>query len=90
MCICQCFDVSKSELDEAIRDGHDSIEKLSEHLQVGSHCGGCIDRIEGILEKKKNRRFLWASKSMSISAGKTRIYTGDFIPITMQSSSTAD
>ncbi|MFZ2406383.1 MAG: (2Fe-2S)-binding protein [Methylobacter sp.] len=59
MCICLCFDVSKSELKKAIRDGHDSIEKLSEHIQVGSHCGGCIGRIEEILEKKKNRGFLW-------------------------------
>ncbi|MDP1771465.1 MAG: (2Fe-2S)-binding protein [Methylobacter sp.] len=44
MCICLCFDVSKSELKQAIRDDHDSIEKLSDHIQVGSHCGGCIGR----------------------------------------------
>ena len=59
MCICLCFDVSKAELKKAIRDGHDSIEKLSEHIQIGSHCGGCIGRVEEILEKKKNRSFLW-------------------------------
>jgi len=58
MCICLCFDVSKSELKKAIREGHDSIEKLSEHIQVGSHCGGCIGHVEEILEKK-NRSFLW-------------------------------
>lgn len=52
MYICLCFDVSKAELKKAIRAGHDSIEKLSEHLQVGNHCGGCIGRIEEILEKK--------------------------------------
>jgi bacterioferritin-associated ferredoxin len=53
MCICLCFDVSEAEVKKAIRDGYDSIEKLSEHIQVGSHCGGCIERIEEILEKKK-------------------------------------
>ncbi len=46
MCICQCFDVSNSELKQAIKNGHDSIEKLSEHIQVGSHCGGCVERVE--------------------------------------------
>ncbi len=51
MYICLCFDVSKVELKKAIRAGHDSIEKLSEHLQVGNHCGGCVGRIEEILEK---------------------------------------
>ncbi|HEY8157224.1 MAG TPA: (2Fe-2S)-binding protein [Methylobacter sp.] len=34
MCICLCFDVSKSEVKKAIRDGYDSIEKLSEHMQT--------------------------------------------------------
>lgn len=52
MCICLCFGVSKSELKQAIRDGHDSVEKLSVHIQVGSHCGDGIGQIEKILEKK--------------------------------------
>jgi nitrite reductase (NADH) large subunit len=64
MCICLCFDVSKVEIKKAIRDGHDSIEKLSEHIQVGSHCGGCISRVEEILEKKKDRSFLRAWRTM--------------------------
>ncbi|PPK73472.1 BFD-like [2Fe-2S] binding protein [Methylobacter tundripaludum] len=64
MCICLCFDVSKSEIKKAIRDGYDSIEKLSEQLQVGSHCGGCIGRIEEILEKQKNRSFLWSLRTL--------------------------
>ncbi|MCK9397736.1 MAG: (2Fe-2S)-binding protein [Methylobacter sp.] len=64
MCICLCFDVSKAEVKKAIREGHDSIEKLSESIRVGSHCGGCIGRIEAILEKKKKRSFLrvWETK----------------------------
>lgn len=59
MRICLCFDISKSELKKAIRDGHDSIDKLSEHIQVGSHCGGCVEHVEEILDKTKSRRFLW-------------------------------
>lgn len=60
MCICQCFDISKSELKQAIKEGYDSIEKLSEHIQVGSHCGGCIERVEKILDKTKNHCLLWS------------------------------
>ncbi|MFU8789165.1 MAG: (2Fe-2S)-binding protein [Methylobacter sp.] len=60
MCICLCFDVTKSEIKQAIRDGYDSLEGLAEHIQVGSHCGGCIGRIEEILEKKKTGGFIGA------------------------------
>lgn len=59
MRICLCFDISKSEVKKAIKEGHDSIEKLSDYLQVGSHCGGCIGHVEEILEKKKDGSFLW-------------------------------
>jgi bacterioferritin-associated ferredoxin len=55
MIICLCYDISKSDIKKAIRDGHDSIEKLSEHLQVGDHCGGCLASAEEILEKQKSR-----------------------------------
>jgi bacterioferritin-associated ferredoxin len=44
MCICLCFGVSKSELKKAIRADHDSIENLSEHIQISRHCGDCIGR----------------------------------------------
>jgi len=64
MCICLCFDVSKAEIKKSIRDGYDSIEKLSEHIQVGSHCGGCIGRVEEILEKKKTGSFFWPLKTL--------------------------
>ncbi len=64
MCICLCFDVSKPEIKKSIRDGYDSIEKLSEHIQVGSHCGGCIGRIEEMLEKKKSGSFFQALQSL--------------------------
>jgi nitrite reductase (NADH) large subunit len=57
MCLCLCFDVSKSEIKKSIREGCDSMEKLSEHLKVGSHCGGCVGQIEEILEKKKSGHF---------------------------------
>jgi bacterioferritin-associated ferredoxin len=55
MIICLCYDISKSDIKKAIRDGHDSIEKLSEHLQIGGHCGGCLAYAEEILEKQKSR-----------------------------------
>jgi len=60
MCICLCFDVTKSEIKKSIKEGCDSIEKLSERLNVGSHCGGCIGPIEEILEKKKTGSFFWS------------------------------
>ena len=55
---CLCFDVSRSDVKRAIREGHDSMEKLAEHLQVGEHCGGCTGCVEEILEKSKNGIFV--------------------------------
>lgn len=52
MCVCLCFDVTKKEIKKAIRDGHNSVDKLTDHLQVGSRCGGCLGHIEDMLEKK--------------------------------------
>jgi bacterioferritin-associated ferredoxin len=64
MYICLCSDISKAEVKKAIREGHDSIEKLSKHLQIGSHCGGCIGCVEEILEKRKDRSFLSLLKTL--------------------------
>lgn len=64
MCICLCFDISKAEVKKAVRDGYDSLEKLSEHIQVGSRCGGCIGRVEELLEKNKKPSFLSSLRTM--------------------------
>ncbi|MFI3187106.1 MAG: (2Fe-2S)-binding protein [Methylococcaceae bacterium] len=42
MNICRCFDVSRSELKKVINNDHNSIDKLSDQLPAGSHCGGSI------------------------------------------------
>ncbi|MGZ4957419.1 MAG: (2Fe-2S)-binding protein [Methylobacter sp.] len=42
MYICLCFDVSKSELKKAIREGHDSIEKLSEPFRSAVIAGAVL------------------------------------------------
>ncbi|MGZ4959818.1 MAG: hypothetical protein ACXV8O_09880 [Methylobacter sp.] len=33
-------------------------------MQVGNHCGGCIGRIEEILEKQRTSSFLWSLRTL--------------------------
>lgn len=55
--VCLCYDITRSNVKNAIKEGHDSMEKLEEHLKVGTHCGGCTECVEKILEKSQKKIF---------------------------------
>lgn len=51
--ICTCLNVSKEDIIKAIKDGADTLEKVQEATQAGTICGGCIPKIEQLLEDNK-------------------------------------
>ncbi|NNF46302.1 MAG: (2Fe-2S)-binding protein [Desulfofustis sp.] len=43
MFVCICKQVTESQVQAAIRDGHESVESLGECLGVGTGCGSCVE-----------------------------------------------
>ncbi|MBP6891967.1 (2Fe-2S)-binding protein [Candidatus Babeliales bacterium] len=54
--VCICMGVMRSEIEQAIDDGDDTFEALSERLGVGTGCSSCIPEVKQILESKKQTR----------------------------------
>ncbi len=54
--VCTCMEVMHSSLLEAISEGNDTFEKLSDRLGVGTGCSSCVQEVCDILEEelKKN------------------------------------
>ena len=54
--ICHCFEVSREEIDKAIREkGLKTIEEVGENTNAGTGCGGCQEQIQEILDKINNQ-----------------------------------
>ena len=54
--ICHCFEVSREEIEKAIREkGLKTIEEVGENTNAGTGCGGCQDQIQEILDKINNQ-----------------------------------
>jgi len=50
--ICNCMDVSRSTIENAIRDKKLlTVEEVQEATTAGTGCGGCVEKIETILEE---------------------------------------
>lgn len=47
--ICICNSVSYRRIEEAVENGAKTYEDILERTGAGSVCGGCIQRIDGIL-----------------------------------------
>ena len=47
--VCVCYDVYNNEILEAIHNGADSVEKVSDATYACQGCGSCRLKIEGIL-----------------------------------------
>ena len=47
--ICICNNVSFRQIEECVDEGAVTYEDILERTGAGSVCGGCIERIEGIL-----------------------------------------
>ena len=50
--ICHCFEVSREEIENAIREkGLKTVEEVGEVTNAGTGCGGCQEQIQEILDK---------------------------------------
>ena len=47
--ICECSNVSLGAIEDAVRDGADSVAAVGKATQAGTGCGGCHEKIEAIL-----------------------------------------
>ena len=49
--VCECFDVTDLEIIEAVKtNGLKTTEDVTNYLKAGGGCGGCLDRIEEVIE----------------------------------------
>lgn len=50
--VCTCFSITDIEIEKAITDNHlKTVEEVTYYTKAGGGCGGCIDQIQGILDK---------------------------------------
>ena len=50
--ICHCFEVSREEIENAIREkGLKTVEEVGEVTNAGTGCGGCQEQIQEILDE---------------------------------------
>ena len=50
--ICHCFEVSREEIENAIREkGLKAVEEVGEATNAGTGCGGCQEQIQEILDE---------------------------------------
>jgi NAD(P)H-nitrite reductase large subunit len=54
--VCTCMGVMYSEICEAIRQGDDTFEKLSERFMVGTGCSSCVPEVCDILKECTGKR----------------------------------
>ncbi len=49
--VCTCMGVMKSEILDAINNGADTFEQLSQDLGVGTGCSSCVEEVQQMLAK---------------------------------------
>lgn len=49
--VCTCMEVMYSQIVEAIEEGADSFEQLSDVLGVGTGCSSCVEEVFEILKE---------------------------------------
>ncbi|WP_087017163.1 nitrite reductase large subunit NirB [Thaumasiovibrio subtropicus] len=47
--ICSCFDVTKSQVAQAVADGHHTVAAIKAETGAGTGCGGCIPLVTSVL-----------------------------------------
>ena len=50
--VCQCMEVTKEDIIEAIKKGSNTLDLIQDSTQAGTRCGGCIDLIEEIINEE--------------------------------------
>ncbi|WP_413993605.1 molybdopterin-dependent oxidoreductase [Labrys okinawensis] len=51
--ICACFGVRQAAIEEAVREGIDSVEAIGTKLKAGTNCGSCRPEIRKLLEEAR-------------------------------------
>ncbi len=49
--ICNCMKITRGEIEDAINQGCDSLEKIQDKTEAGTVCGICVEDIEEILQE---------------------------------------
>jgi bacterioferritin-associated ferredoxin len=49
--ICNCMQITRSEIEDAIKQGYDSLEKIQDKTEAGTVCGICVEDIVEILKE---------------------------------------
>ena len=47
--ICNCFNVTKDDILEAIKNGAKTLEEVQEATSAGTGCGSCLDQINEVV-----------------------------------------
>lgn len=50
--VCNCFSITKKEIEDAIDAGAKTVDEVGERTNAGTGCGGCKPLIEEILKEK--------------------------------------
>ncbi|MBT8144157.1 MAG: (2Fe-2S)-binding protein [Gammaproteobacteria bacterium] len=56
MIVCVCKQVSESQVREALRKGHSSVDEISRCLGVGTGCGTCLEYAQELIENDSEQR----------------------------------
>jgi NifU-like protein len=52
--VCECFDVTDLEIIDAVKaNGLETTDDVTDYLKAGGGCGGCLERIEDLIESVK-------------------------------------
>ena len=54
--VCTCMEVMHSDIKQAIQEGDDSFNELSDKLGVGTGCSSCVDEVHEILAQESKKR----------------------------------
>lgn len=55
--VCTCMEVMYSQIVDAINNGSDSFQALSDKLGVGTGCSSCVDEVMHILQETLTSEF---------------------------------
>lgn len=50
--VCMCFGITEEAIRNAIKNGAKTVEAVGEATQAGTGCGGCVDRIQEIIDEE--------------------------------------
>lgn len=55
--VCQCLNVSREEIEEAVASGVTDFSVLQDKTKVGTGCGSCVERVKALLEEYRQKYY---------------------------------